>query len=273
MKSVGLGCLMAATFVLSACGAGFAGPPRLVRLSHIDGSVRSGDFNCVNGVLTSPLEGAESVMQNNLSVSFSAKVCASLSNPADAEVTSAMLQSGMTLVKVRCNDYFNAKQTHQGGARLARSLIQPLSVAITGAFSVITFGSERRESDALALLAVGTAAANSGIDIYEDQFLFGADNVYSVRDMTLRALKAHQDDIEDAVKSGRLTTFDKAARTLVDHQNICTPGNILELVRASIDAGTFRARARTTGDVPAAAGDGAPPPASGTIQLSQPPVG
>ena len=87
-----------------------------------------------------------------------------------------MLQSGMTLVKVRCNDFFNAKQTHHGGARLARSLIQPLSVAITGAFSVITFGSERRESEALALLAVGTAAANSGINIYEDQFLFGADN-------------------------------------------------------------------------------------------------
>lgn len=212
-------------------------------------------------------------MQNNLSVSFSAKVCASLSKPDDAGVTSAMLQSGMTLVKVRCNDFFNAKQTHQGGARLARSLIQPLSVAITGAFSVITFGSERRESDALALLAVGTAAANSGIDIYEDQFLFGAENVYSVRDMTLRALKAHQDDIVSAVEAGRLTAFDEAARALVDHQNICTPGNILELVRASIDSGTFRARSQTPANGVAATGDGNPLPANATIQLSQPPVG
>lgn len=212
-------------------------------------------------------------MQNNLSVSFSAKVCASLHEPADAEITSGMLQSGMTLVKVRCNDYFNAKQTHQGGVRLVRSLIQPLSVAIAGAFSVIDFGSERRESDALALLAVGNTAANSGIDIYEDQFLFGADNVYSVRDMTLRALAAHQEAIEDAVEAGTLTTFDEAARALVDHQNICTPGNILELVRASIDAGTFRARARTPAGGEEAEGGGETPPSDGIIQLSQPPVG
>jgi hypothetical protein len=185
------------------------------------------------------------------------------------EKSRAMIDSGVTLVKVRCNDFFNAKQTNQGKARLMRSLIQPLTAAVTGTFSVIRFGSERRESDALALLAVGNTLVNAGIDIYEDQFLFGADNIYSVRNMTLRALSAHQDAIEQASKEGRLDSFDAATRALVDHQNICTPGNILELVKASIDNGTFRART-SQGVAKATNSDNQD---DNAILLPQPPIG
>jgi len=90
------------------------------------------------------------------------------------------------------------------------------------------------------LLAAGNALAGAGLDVYEDQFLFGADNVYSVQAMTMRALSAHQTDIDSA----ELETFDSGVRALLDHQSICTPGNILELVRASIDNGDFVARKR-----------------------------
>lgn len=266
MNKIGVLYILTASMLLSACGAGFSGPPRLARLSHIDGSVDGGKFDCRDGVLTAPPFGPGSLGANNLTHNFSSRVCASLHDPDDDTKTVAMLDSGVTLVKVRCNDFFNAKQTNQGRARFMRSLIQPLTVAITGTFSVIRFGSERGESDALALLAVGNSAVNAGIDVYEDQFLFGADNVFAVRNMTLRALVAHQDSIRAAIEQDSITSFDGATRALLDHQNICTPGNILELVRASIDGGTFRARERPTTPAAAAQDESA-------ILLAQPAVG
>lgn len=228
---------------LNACGSGFYGPPQPVRLSHIDGSTRAGEFNCVNGTLIAPGNDRESAVYSNLGFNFSQRVCASFSDQDNEDLAGAMVNSGITLVRTRCSDFFAAKQTNQGRARLVRSLIQPLTIAITSTFAVVNFGSEQKESDALALLAAGNALATAGLNIYEDQFLFGAENVYSVQALTMRALSAHQSDIQSADPS----TFDAGVRVLLDHQSICTPGNILELVRAAIDNGDFRPRDRDDG--------------------------
>lgn len=242
---------------LSSCGAGFYGSPRPVRLAHIDGSTQVGKFNCVSGVLTAPQSGPESMQSGNLGLNFSRDVCAAIAAQDSQDATKDMLESGITLVKVRCTDFFAAKRANQSRARLTRSLIQPLTVAVTSTFAVLNFGSEQRESDALALLAAGNALATAGLDIYEDQFLFGAENVTSVEAMTLRALAAHETDILNA----NLTSFNRGVRALLDHQNICTPGNILNLVQASIDAGNFRARRTSDDEIE-----------NGEIPLTVPPV-
>lgn len=233
---------------MTACTSGIHGPPKPVRLSHIDGATRAGEFKCVDGKLTPSNSDKNTAQQFNLAFNFSSKVCSSFTKQDDKKLAGEMVNSGITLVRTRCSDFFAAKQSNQARTRLVRSLIQPLTIAVTSTFSVINFGSEQRESDALALLAAGNALAGAGLEIYEDQFLFGADNVYSVQALTMRALSAHQADIQKSDPSN----FDAGVRMLLDHQSICTPGNILELVRAAIDKGDFRARqAPSGGDQPA----------------------
>jgi hypothetical protein len=214
---------------------------RPVRLAHIDGSTGGGAFNCSDqGVLTPAANGSETIARNNLAWRFSSNVCASVRAPADKAKSVSMLQSGFTLVKSRCDDFFAEKASNQGRVRLARSVLEPLSTAITSVFAVVDLGSESDESDALALLAAGTTLARAGIDIYEEQFLFDADNIAAVRGLTIRALDSSQQEI----LARDLATFDVAVRQLTDHQNICTPANILLLVRAAIDTGEIAPRER-----------------------------
>lgn len=260
-------------FLVTSCGPAFYGPPRPVRLAHIDGSVNANEFICDEiGNFKPTRNSSATVERNNQGYSFSSSVCRSLrakeSDLIDEKVAAKdMVDSGITLVKTRCSDFFAAKRGNQTKARLTRSLLQPLTVAVTSTFAVINFGGEngeQKQSDALALLAAGNALATAGLDIYEDQFLFGAENVTSVEQMTMRALAAH----EQAILSSEIPSFNVGVRRLIDHQSICLPGNILDLVRQSIDDGDFRARKVTPEGAPVNVeleGDQ-------EIELNQPPV-
>lgn len=268
--------------VLSGCGSSFYGPPRLARLSHIDGSVGTPNFQCDASGAFSPNRNSagtgrgsqETIQQFNLSWKFSSKVCKSMraSEANEESAAKEMVNSGISLVKVRCADFFAAKRGNQSKARLIRSLLQPLTVAITSTFAVINFGGEEEgefgQDDALALLAAGNALATAGLNVYEDQFLFGAENVTSVEQMTMRALATHERAILKSVSS-----FDVGVRRLIDHQSICLPGNILELVRQSIDNGDFRARTTGVGVAPVVTSTEVDDESdAATIELNQPPI-
>lgn len=239
--------VLTATLLASACApAAFNGPLKPVRLSHIDGNVEAGKFECKNGKFKAVEGSGDTVKKFNLAHRFSQRVCTSLYAPGndveEAAAAKAMIESGFTLVKARCNDFFAAKVGNQGRARVARGLLQPLTTAITTTFAVINFGSESGEEDALTLLTAGTVLGTAILDLYEEQFLFDADNVDSVRGMTMRALRASEAQITQA----NIENFDRAVRALTDHQMTCTPGNILELVRQSIEDGDFRPREKPT---------------------------
>lgn len=235
---------LTAALLATACApTAFNGPIKPVRLSHIDGNVEAGRFACEKGKFTAIDGSGDTVEQFNLAHRFSDRVCTSLFATGEKEektAAQAMIDSGFTLVKARCNDFFAAKVGNQGRARVTRGLLQPLTTAITATFAVINFGSESSEEDALSLLTAGTVLGTAVLDLYEEQFLFDADNVDSVRGMTMRALRASEIQITEA----DITTFDRAVRALTDHQMTCTPGNILELVRQSIEDGDFRPRER-----------------------------
>lgn len=230
----------------AACASpSIRGPAMPVRLAHVDGSPSS-----PNGVCDSAGNfRAGDARAGNLENHFSRLVCSSLAAPSDPDKASAMLQSGITLVKVRCNDYFAAKGSSQEKTRLARSLIAPVTALVTSVFAVVNFSSEREESDYLALLAAGTTFANAGLKIFEEQFLFNADNINSVRGLTMRALDTHR----NAISATDGLNFDVAIRQLTDHEMICTPASILDLTREAIDTGAVRPReavpARPAGQV------------------------
>jgi len=262
MNRFNISTIVISSLLMTACSStAFNGPVRPVRLSHVDGNVESGKFECdENGTFTAASNSNDTVNEFNLAHRFSSRVCTSLRATGESQETAAkaMIDSGFTLVKARCNDFFAAKAGNQGRARVARGLLQPLTTAITSTFAVINFGSEESEKDALALLTAGTVLTGAVLDLYEEQFLFDADNVDAVRGMTMRALRASEQQIGDA----DIQTFDRAVRALTDHQMTCTPGNILELVRKSIEDGDFRPR------------QSAPPPAApdlldpGTVSLT-----
>ena len=229
------------------------GPAMPVRLAHVDGAIGTPNGTCdSSGNFTPDAPGKGSAQLNNLELNFSRLVCRSLADSGNATKAADMLQGGATLVKVRCNDYFAAKGTSQEKARLTRSLIAPVSALFTSVFAVVNFSSEKRESDYLALLAAGSTFANAGLKIYEEQFLFNADNINSVRGLTMRALDTHR----AAILAASPLTFDTAIRQLTDHEMICTPASILDLTRSAIDTGTVKAR-KPDGTGP----DGQPSPA------------
>lgn len=95
-------------------------------------------------------------------------------------------------------------------------------------------------TDALAGIAIGTAAINSALDIYDERFLFGADNVFAVRQLTYQALATHASAAmfgtnENNPSRVPLTiSFEQAAMHLIENQAICTPGSILEISRDAI---------------------------------------
>lgn len=225
---------------VTACSTpGMRGPAMPVRLAHVDGAAGTPNGTCdSSGNFTPDGPGKGAAPLNNLELNFSRLVCRSLADGSNSTKAADMLQGGVTLVKVRCNDYFATKGTSQEKARLTRSLIAPVSALITSVFAVINFSSEKRESDYLALLAAGSTFANAGLKIYEEQFLFNADNINSVRGLTMRALDTHR----AAILAASPLTFDTAIRQLTDHEMICTPASILDLTRSAIDTGTVKAR-------------------------------
>jgi hypothetical protein len=82
-------------------------------------------------------------------------------------------------------------------------------------------------------MALFGTAFNSGVDIYTKHFLFSAENIASVKNLTLKALSTHQDAVLD---QGNLS-FQDAVMRLNDNQAICTPRSIALLAKQAIAVG------------------------------------
>ncbi|MBV1886798.1 MAG: hypothetical protein KUG61_06930 [Parvibaculaceae bacterium] len=238
-KKLILGITLSACTLLSACGPSFSGPVLPVRLAHIDGGT-SPHFICTqDGELdVSTVSNDTDITKFNLAYQFSKTVCASIRDTKSSEESTAMLEAGFTLVKTRCNDFFYQKGRSQSQARLTRSLIAPITVALTG---IAGLADVSNSAELLTGLSIGSAFVISGLEIYEEQFLFDADNINSVRQLTTRALAAHS----KAVLDKKPENFDKAVRHLISHQMICTPANILELTQKAIEKGIVKPRIKT----------------------------
>lgn len=153
--------------------------------------------------------------------------------PASPDELREFMRAGFAIVHFGCNAYIEGKSDRQRGSNVIRDTLAPLS-ALAGGIIGLAEG-ETTDSDYLTALSLATSAASSGFKIYEERFLFGADNVNSVRRLVLKAQMEHANlALEDIEKSPR---YDQAMIHLLNNQMKCSPGEILQMVNSAIKNG------------------------------------
>jgi hypothetical protein len=200
--------MAAAALPLSAC-AGIQGPPQVIGQQ---------------GVLPRPLGGTWEDR-------FVKSANAAFANQSSEAAQKEFLRTGSMLIYTRCSDFFQRMGRNQGRSRVARDYIAPVVALLTGVLAFHDFGEDSdKEQNILEALTLGSNFATAALDIHDRHFLFGADNIDSVREMTLNALSVHR----VTVMGRDLQSLDDAVEHLVDNQTICTPPHILRLARAAI---------------------------------------
>ena len=193
------------------------------------------------------------------------------------------MDSGFLLISENCRDYFWALGTQQRRANVLRDSVGPITALIAGILNIVspgggTNGAGTTSNDTLAAISVGTIAITSSLDIYEERFLFGAENIISVSNLVQQALGAHRRAAihgtlpvaADGTVERLALSYEVAARRLRENQDICTPANILSLTQQAIAAGQVR---RINRPSPAPSneedqGNGATPPEPGTSPVA-----
>jgi hypothetical protein len=175
-------------------------------------------------------EGNVSALSDNFRTNFRYDVDRSVANRTDTALSARMLESGFLLVRTNCDVFFRQMQRGQRLSRVSRDTIAPLITLLTGAIRLANFNTQASQTDALEILALGSGAALAGINIYDEHWLFGAENVIEVQDLTFSALSAHR----EIILGQPPMQFEAAVMHLLDHQRICTPANILRRTREAI---------------------------------------
>jgi len=143
-----------------------------------------------------------------------------------------MLASGYLLVRSSCDDFFSNTGVLQRDADIARDMIAPVLTILHGIVALRSL--DQRSIDRRSqIFNLATGAGLAGISIVDKHFLFGAENVHQVRDLTFDALDAQEELIEGL----GVLDFTRAAEQLIEFQVICTPASILRLTRDAIGAG------------------------------------
>ncbi len=145
-----------------------------------------------------------------------------------------MAVEGVHLADSYCELFFRYGSDNQKWLLVGRDLVAALGTVATGAIALASHNS----STATGVLALTTAGLYNGVDIYTRNFLFGADNIESVRVMTVNALAAHTAAALPE-NDNSIWTFGGAAQVVNEHQMICTAASIRSLVLQAIKGGTF----------------------------------
>lgn len=164
----------------------------------------------------------------------------------EADATSEMLETGFTAVYASCSDFFQSSGKDQTRLLVLRDIIVMLSSLAGGALAIIDRdGADvgQGNENVLAGIALGTTATLSGIDIYTERFLFGAENIDSVRELTLKALDAHRTRVLERPP----LTYERVVVHLMDHQAICTTRRIAMMARKAIAEGEIEASRQDEG--------------------------
>lgn len=155
--------------------------------------------------------------------------------PPTQEQLIAFREAGFDLVQQSCQFYISAKTRQQRWVNTWRDSFGPVTALVTGAIPLIGTGGSV-DKNVVQALSLTTTAANSAFDIYEQRFLFGTKNVEGVRNLVLDALSAHA-KASAKTDAGKLT-YGKVILRITEHQIICSPSAISELVTASINTAT-----------------------------------
>lgn len=146
--------------------------------------------------------------------------------------TKEMLDTGFLLVASNCDDYFRVMGSRQRDSGIARSMLAPVISLLTGVIALKDFQNSDRQQDFVEGLGIGSAAFLATLDIHDQHFLFGAENIFEVEQLTMDAL----DTSEAEIRSKGKMNFESAAKLLMRHDGICTPQGIKFLVKGAINS-------------------------------------
>jgi len=165
---------------------------------------------------------------------FSRAVWASAAAPGDQTLAESMVSSGMVLARANCDDFFVTEAHLQRRADLAHDTIAPVISLLT---SIVALSSAADHDRYIRMLSIGSTTALAGISLVDQHFLFGAENIKEVRDLTFQAVDVH----EAAIEAQGTANFEAGVQQLIDHQVVCTPSNILLMTKQAIAAGQVSA--------------------------------
>jgi len=143
----------------------------------------------------------------------------------------AMVSSGFLLARSSCDEFFQRMAVLQRDAKIGRDMVAPILTVLTGIITLRKFSTDRA-NHFLTLFNLVSNAELAGISLIDKHFLFEADNIADVRELTFKALAAHETGI---LQKGTLD-FDTGVGQLIEHQAICTPASILHLTKLAIKA-------------------------------------
>ncbi|WP_124618765.1 hypothetical protein [Burkholderia contaminans] len=165
-----------------------------------------------------------------------------------------MLESGFLLNYVSCKDYFSSAGTTQRWVIVANDFVAAAGTLATSVLALTHAGTA-----AVSATALGTSTFAAGATIYTKDFLFSAENIDSVRTLTIDAMHQHQ----IAVPRDNLTAY-TAMTAILDDQDMCSVPYIATLVRKAIQIGTPLAVAGTGRPITRSG------PARGALAASEP---
>ncbi|MBR8279087.1 hypothetical protein [Burkholderia vietnamiensis] len=134
----------------------------------------------------------------------------------------------MALIGANCNDFFSSAAQNQKWIIFSRDTVAAVGTLATSILSLTNAG-----KTAVSAVAIGTGAGFTGLDLYTKDFLFSAENISSVRDLTISALSAHK----AAALSSPAASYPEVVLALQYEQDLCTPMRIASLVRQAIAVG------------------------------------
>lgn len=234
--------------LLAACNTyGYRGPNQIVAVNAVPAQTRTDDGVLDIGLFTADYATARAGRAND--------------GPAEQEAIARMLRSGFMYNYSFCSTYFYRMAIRQRNAKVARRALPPLSALITGVVGLHDFsGNPDTKERIVQSVAMGSAFSTSLLDVYEEQFLYGTDNIDSVETLTLKALSVHR----EAVLARRGIRFEQAIQHLIDNQNLCSPQSVLTLARNAIKGAKVEPAAQPLAPAGAAAGNAG----TGQIQIT-----
>lgn len=182
--------------------------------------------------------------KSGLTGRFATSESASRQAQSDDLIAHQMLEDGFALIYANCDLFFTSAGQTQRWLMVTRD-----TVGAVGTLAASVMALHGASNNAVANVALATGLTFSGLDIYTKNFLFAAENIDAVRELTTHALNVHS----DAVREQSPLTYASTSVHLLDNQNICTPASILALVRQAIKKGDVKPTVDLTYEQPLAA--------------------
>jgi hypothetical protein len=165
----------------------------------------------------------------------------------DAALLRRYMRAGFALIYADCDQYMATMARHQGRSGVARDLIGPITNLITGILSLRNL-SDGDEQEWLTRLTLGSSATSAALDIIDQRFLFGSDNIDAVRERVTASLGAQADTA--LARPDADLNFERASSEILNNQALCTPSGILRLTRNAIQNAPATANNSTSGSKP-----------------------